>query len=64
MTDSCQTCRFFYGRVDEWSGTAQCRRYPPQNSSNEHPRGGPVVIWLKVERNDWCGEHTPKGPLT
>jgi len=57
MGETCSTCRFRYGRVDEWSGTSSCRRYPPTNV--DHPRGGKSPVWPQVQGYDWCGEHQP-----
>lgn len=57
MIASCHTCRFRYGSHDEWTGHAQCRRYPPTNA--QHPRGGNVSVWPSTDRHDWCGEHSP-----
>lgn len=55
MTDpACGKCRFRNGRQDEWSGHAECRRFPPTNAP--HSRGGNVSVWPTTAAYDWCGE--------
>lgn len=56
----CSTCRFWGGRdhADQWSGQAECHRYPP--TTGPHPRGGTRAVWVETGSRDWCGEHQPE----
>lgn len=48
MAETCETCRFYLAPLSGriWNGPYRCRRYP---------------IYVERLRDDWCGEHQPKG---
>jgi hypothetical protein len=55
----CVSCRFWGLHHDNYSGTADCRRFPPIGSKS-HPRGGTSPVWPRTQNTDYCGEFKEK----
>jgi hypothetical protein len=49
----CEFCKYVKGFGD----VLTCRRYPPTNQSSWDHYQGLVVVWIRVNANDWCGEY-------
>lgn len=58
--DRCETCRYAE-LVPKWRKRPGHPRWEPPSRIYECRRRS--VFYLKLH-SDWCGEHTPKGPLT
>lgn len=51
--DRCETCRYYN------PGELECRRHAPVFND------ACGAIWPQdIKHDDWCGEHTHKGPMT
>lgn len=64
---TCETCRFFDSKAEE------CRINPPTFSGNTGGFliggtglmfGGHVQGWPDVDKDKWCGKHTPNAELS
>lgn len=78
--DRCETCRFIGRQSKSKSNLFACRRFPPtvltvvesRDFRKDHYKGiavwsettSDVSLWPMTTADEWCGEHTPKGPLT
>jgi hypothetical protein len=52
---TCETCRW-------WDGVWECRRFPPIPVWNGRDNALEIQYrWPDTDKNDWCGEHAPKG---
>jgi hypothetical protein len=61
---SCETCRFWINDGADDEPSAPCHRYPPRfnrETAKEMGEAGDFGIYPWVMRDDWCGEHEPKG---
>jgi hypothetical protein len=70
----CDKCKWYRGDTDHTGPAYQgkCHRYPPVFTSRDYPITsvciedfGESQLWNhpQVDRDNWCGEFTPKGGI-
>lgn len=61
MTPTCETCRYWCGKVSgRLYSPGECRRYPPAIAPDDTPYSRLYTkVWPVMSAKEWCGEHTP-----